>query len=61
MSGWKSILGGVLAVCFGTAGLIWGFVNDQLAISFVMAGFVSLGVMGIGIAHKIEKSGTKKK
>lgn len=61
MGGWKTWLGGLVAVSVGVAGLAYGFLNDQIAIGLLTAGLGAMGMMGIGLGHKLEKSGKKGK
>jgi len=56
MEGWKTWLGGLAAVGVGVAGVIWGFFENQFAISLVMGGFAAMGISVIGLGHKLDKN-----
>lgn len=51
MHGWKTLTGGILAIALGAYLVIF---TDKFEYG---AGLVSLGFMGLGIGHKIEKNG----
>lgn len=56
MSGWKTWLGGLVSVLIGISGFIWNYMHNEISLAFIMAGVGAMGVMGIGLGHKIEKS-----
>jgi hypothetical protein len=59
MGGWKTWLGGLVAVVVGIAGLAYGFLSNEISIMLLSAGFGAMGVIGIGLGHKIEKANSK--
>jgi hypothetical protein len=56
MGGWKTWLGGLVAVAVGLAGLAYGFLSNEISIMLLSAGFGAMGVIGIGLGHKLEKA-----
>ena len=59
MTGWKTLTGGIAVILTGIATAIEGFNKgdwNQVAAGIALAGG---GLTAIGVAHKIEKTGTK--
>lgn len=59
MSGWKTWLGGLVAVMVGITGITFGYLEHDMSAVFIAAGFAAMGVMGIGLGHKMEKTAKK--
>jgi hypothetical protein len=58
MTGWKTKLGAAGAILTGLGMVIAGFLANPIDGDMLTRGFTAIsgGIIGVGIAHKIEKS-----